>query len=722
MNAGIFARDAGCVSARAAWTRWCPLVALALVNLATFFPHYVGHMTFPWDFLGGYHAHTFGWYRAGSLLSPPAWLPWSDMGFPAFLAIQSGAWYLPLGFIDAIGLDYSVRVATSVQCLHVLAGAAGAYFLCRRHGFCTWTAFIGALAYHFTAAFYSGQQFVDIVRAAAILPWLWVSFHPDVLGKSRLAPVLATLLLWQFLVAAYPGNVVSTAYSSVVVCLVGLVAIKTRQARIQYVLLLGSVVVAATMMAMIKWYPVISQRSQLDYEAGRQAILHWRLLATLVLPYDAGFFPGDLSMRSLWLPLSLLLGIMFARLRTSAELLGTGLVALTLVMAMIVPQFGPLQHLIPGAQVSRFLVSDWRPVFQLGLILLALSGWTRLLAGEHGGTSVLARTCALAVVLFMVGDGMRRLGYPEAGLRMSLVGLIATTLLGVGVAFLVRRGRGYGVRYGTAVIALVALLMAGEAAVYQFGQPATWRAPWSQTNEILAYSDTLGELASGPTNVAGERRPGRYALGRSPDEALPQRRSLAYNRCWYSGTYCVLGYNNLKMSAPHQRFAAALSDRGGEDLFAFARRPQQLLILPLGDGGAVRGLTAENMQSAAIGPLADAASVEFLEYSPGKVVYRIEIPEPVLVVENEIWWSGWTVRYCDQAACSETRPAGRTPQELRSWPLEQGTWQVVLEYRNPDSRIGYLLFLAGLLLCVLLPWMVSRICPVRDSSRSAPLP
>lgn len=690
---------------------WLALAALAVVNLATFFPHYLGSMTFPWDFLAGYHAHTFGWYRAGSILSPPAWLPWSDLGFPAFLAVQAGAWYLPLAAVDAAGLDYTIHVATVVQCLHVLAGAVGALFLFRRLGFRLWTAFMGALAYHFTAAFFSGQQFVDIVRAAALLPWLWLSFDPRFLAKSFVSPVLASLLLWQFLVAAYPGNIVSTAYASIVFCLAALFAMKTRQARVRYLLLLGSVVIAATMMAMIKWYPVIAERSQLDYEAGRQSILHWKLLATLLVPYDVAFFPGDLAMRSLWLPLSLLLGVAFAKLRTHAEWLGAGLVTLTLAVAMITPQIGLVHDLIPGARVSRFLVSDWRPIFQLGLILLALSGWTRLLARQYHFGPVLVRSCAMAVVLVVAGFGLHELGYPASRLRLPFATILVVALLGIGVALLQRHRRGQGVNGRTSVVAVVCLLMAGEAVVHQFGQPLTWRAPWSQTSEVLAYGNTLDQLRGPPAALESGRRPRRFALGTTVEDALHSRRSLAYNRCWYAESYCVLGYNNLKMSVPHQRFADSLVASGGEDLFAFVRRAQQLLLLPPGDADHVDGLTAENIEAGAIGSIQAGTRVDFVEYLPGKVVYSIAVPEPALVVENEIWWSGWTVSYCNSRGCSKPTPTRPTSQQLRSWPLEQGTWQVVLEYRNADSRIGYLLFLAGVLLALLLPWIVSRLSP-----------
>ena len=699
---------------KTAFAKSLPIIALGLVNLLTFLPHYLGRMTFPWDFLAGYHAHSYAWYKYGSVLSPPAWFPWSDMGFPAFLAIQSGAWYLPLVILDTLGVDYTIHVATSFQALHVFAGAVGAYFLFRRYGFCAWIAFLGALAYHFTAAFYSGQQFVDIVRAAALLPWLWLSFHPDFIRKSWISPVLTSLILWQFLVAAYPGNIVSTAYGSVVVCLVAVAGISGYRGRMLYLSLIGSSVVAALMMAMIKWYPIIAERSQLDYGVASQSVLEWKLLATIFLPYDVDLFPGDVSMRSLWLPLLMLLGASFARLRTSAERVGAGLVGLTLFMSMIVPALPFLMDVLPGVRTSRFLVSDWRPILQLGLIFLALSGWVRVLAAEYSQVAVLVRSAAVGTFSILLVYGAETLGYPASGLLRPLATIAAMLIVGAGVGYLVQDEAGLA-RTRKWVIALICLSVAGEAALHQFGQPRTWREPWSQATEVLTYGGTVEGLAG--NQIAGSdvlRRPGRYAFGATPGDALRDRRSLAYNRCWYSSTYCVLGYNNLKMSAPHKRFASALAEEGSEELLAFARRPQQLLVLPLDGSDRVRGLTGDNIESNAIGENLEGVSVDFLEYSPSRVIYRIETPRPILIVENEIWWSGWNVSYCDETGCSKPTASRQSPQGLRSWTLEKGTWEVVLEYRNAHGSTGYRLFFLGLVLSILLPLFVLRILGRED--------
>ncbi len=106
-----------------------------------------------------------------------------EMGFPSFLALQSGAWYAPLALLDAVGVVYTIHVATVVQVLHVLAGALGVYALLRQSGCSRGVALLGGVAFHFGAAFYSNQQHVDIVRAAALFPWLLYVLRPDFLAK-----------------------------------------------------------------------------------------------------------------------------------------------------------------------------------------------------------------------------------------------------------------------------------------------------------------------------------------------------------------------------------------------------------------------------------------------------------------------------------------------------------------------------------------------------------
>jgi len=149
---------------------WGATLFLIMIHVTMFSFHFAGEYIFPWDFVGGYHAHAVAWYADGSFFSPPKWLPWGDAGFPAYWALQSGAFYLPLQVLDWVNIDYSLVNAVRFQSLHVLLGAFGVLVLLRAMGFSVGWALLGAAGYHFSVGFYSNQQHVDIVRAMAILP------------------------------------------------------------------------------------------------------------------------------------------------------------------------------------------------------------------------------------------------------------------------------------------------------------------------------------------------------------------------------------------------------------------------------------------------------------------------------------------------------------------------------------------------------------------------
>jgi hypothetical protein len=64
----------------------------------------------------------------------PQWIPFQFMGYPLPMNLQSGLYYPPFWIFPAIGAGYSLHRAVVLQCLHVGAGALGAYALLRRAG------------------------------------------------------------------------------------------------------------------------------------------------------------------------------------------------------------------------------------------------------------------------------------------------------------------------------------------------------------------------------------------------------------------------------------------------------------------------------------------------------------------------------------------------------------------------------------------------------------
>ena len=108
-----------------------------------------------------------------------------------------------------------------------------------------------------------------------------------------------------------------------------------------------------------------------------------------------------------------------------------------------------------------------------------------------------------------------------------------------------RHGGIPGHRY---VVSALCLLVAADATYYHFAQARAWRVPSTLQMEVLAYGSGLA--ASGQGDVSRLRRPERFLLGTSPEEALGDARNLAYNRCWYTGTFCVLGYTTSNCPPP----------------------------------------------------------------------------------------------------------------------------------------------------------------------------
>lgn len=685
---------------RAALPAVLGFVVLWIVNFETFRKHYQGKTTFPWDFLGGYHAQAFGWYDMGSLVSPPSWLPWTDMGFPAFLAIQSGGWYLPLALLHALGIVYSVHAATMVQVFHVLLGAMGAFMLARRLGACLLVALIAGLAYHFQAAFFSNQQHVDIVRASAWFPWLLFVLHPQTYARGWLGSLLSAFVLSQLLISGYPGAIVAFAYASAIWVLMFMGAEEGRHDRQRYGLLVTTSVAGGILMAMPKWMPfLLNGSADITLDAFAVSPVDPATLLTMLLPHSSPALLGDPTMRSLWLPLVALWGIVFAPLRDRVVQTGISLLVLGLVFCYLVPRAPLFAQWLPGISLSRFPLADWRPVIALGILIPALAGWQEFFTRQWSTGQVSVRTIIALALCLAVAIYAIHFGFEASSLTLALGFTAAIAVITVvGHAYWVVRANVTWPQ--TSALLLLTLATALHGYWYQRAQPDTWRPTWNKAAEIQSFGGRFKDfMKARHSETTIIRRPARMLIGNDPESVLRQHNSSHYNQCYYMHTYCVFGYDNLKMSAPHRILLAAVSAPGGESLLRFIARPQQLLMLEEGQGGdEVPDLSASKEDAPAVGDV-DGASVDFIDYGPGYTTYRISAPRRLRVVENEIGWHGWQMSRCDdRGTCTAPMPVAMTSQGLRTWKVPAGNWKLILRFVGPSNVPGYICLFAGILL------------------------
>lgn len=689
-------------------------------NVLIFYSHYTGELTFPWDFVGGYHAQAFSWYADGSFFHPPNWFPWGDLGFPAYWALQSGAFYFPLALLDALNQPYTIEAATILQVLHVLAGALGMYVLLRRLHFSPALSLIGGLAFHFSSSFYSNAQHVDIIRASAFLPWLMWSLHPAVILRSYVRPIIATLLVFQFLISAYPGSIVSSAYTLATFIIAYALPSITRERALHLMVVFTLVGASAIGMAMLKWLPPLAEGDWVSSNNALRMPLDLPLLLTIFLPYDKSFLPNDLTMRSLWLPSALLMGAIFLSHLSYTSKVALGLIALALLSSMSPALIGaPLP--LPGFNISRFPLSDWRPTLHIGLILLACDGW-RSITSDHSLKSLAQRLAFAGLAFLLICWLGTRQGYSLADFRLSIMVTAAAAMMAmvfvVANRFLPRK------RAAASTLMLVGLgaLILCDGYTFHHSERRSWQMGWNANVEKQLYDYRLSRVRRDDRSpLRLKRRPERYIVGEEHENIVQLQNSVAYNKCFYAPLFCALGYNNLRLSLPHANYRQAVTNAvTGSQLLAFVKQPQKLFVFSA-DAPFDLGQVAPNPGFQEIESLVPGVEGAVTGYGSGWARYRLSTPRDVHVVENEIWTKGWSLRLCRNGQCLPLREIEHTPEYLRMWTVPAGAWDVEVFFQIRSERYAWYLFYLGILLALsagVFSGMYVRITATKPCNRS----
>lgn len=676
------------------------IAVLVAINAVAFYSHYMGIMTFPWDFLGGYHAHAYGWFaNSTSFFDPPRWFPWGDMGFPAFFALQSGSWYLPLVILDFLGITYDIVTATRLQGLHVLFGAIGIVAFLRLYGMSWSVTLIGAICYHFSATFYSNQQHVDIIRGAAWIPFVLTAMSPRFLAISHFTPAISAIVLFQFFVSSYPGLIISTAYATLLV--VGFTYFQERSLlQLRTVARATMALSAGILMAGLKFLPLVLHGdivlpAQTDFAAFRP-----EFIPTFFLPYDVAFLAGDVTMRSLWLPSVALLSIVFLRRFTGIAVMGLSLTVIAVLLGGIIPTTSPNLDALLGFNTSRFPLSDWRPVLHLGIICLAAESLQQVLKAAWPLQPFILRLVTFFCVVLVSLWTYTIYGYGGPHSWGVILFLVPAVIILAILNGLNQESRQRGLRY-TCLIGLM-FLATLNGLVFHMDEARPWRHPWSPEIEKQIFGGPI-HFYKEDIHAELSRRDERFVVGEEIGDILVQANSFLYNRNWYEKTFGLFGYNNLRLSMPHVGLRAALKDEtSGPALLAFIRNPQQLVILPEEAVFEVSHLSTQYEWPMI--SFVEGVEAEIVQYSPDLLRYRITTPVTIRVVENEIWASSWRLRLSNDRGYQYVK-VEHTPEFLRTWIIPPGYWEISLKFGEEVYFEAWIAFLGGLSLALLSPWL-----------------
>lgn len=699
-------------------TRWLhELVSVAgvvvVLEIVVFHEYFTGRSIPPWDFLGGYNTEAFAWWRDGSFFHPTQWTPYMWGGFPAAAELQNSSWYLPVGATSAL-TSFDLHASAVLSALHVGFGAVGMYLLGRRWGFARPAAFLGLTLWFFVSGYYAHAEHLDIMRGYAWMPWVLLIVSPVWPWTRWWAPPLAGLLLWQALLAMYPGALVASVY--VLAVWVGLVQVLLRPRLREYLLPLGAAVLLAGSMTLLRFLPFALIRGVGSPTSGDSSVFSWTLLGTLFYPYSDGAIPNDITMRSFFLPVVAFALLGMATWRAPiARIAGASCVTAILLGFPIFPWSASLGRL-PGMNLSRFRMDDFKVLLLAGMCVLAMTGAARIIEGVRtpAGRAPFRETMTkwhfaylAALVTFAAIIGARGpFVWDEWLAQWSLI--VAAVVLTVLACRLPRQPAG-----GAVVLLALISVCSGFLAITTTSVP--WRGDRMTQEQIFgAPIDDLIKRRS----VGGEddkQRPPRVDPGPkvTPSDTIDPK----WGGVIYAGRLSLLGYVNLRGSRTFDTVNNQLLDPSiSARVRGFWVAPGIGLALADGELPSTRE-TARCIQDHECG---QGAVVTPVDYSPATpLVYDVKASRPNTTLSfNEAYYPGWQAEVCGSAGgCVLTAVRAGTAGELRL-DVPKGRSTVTLRYETPGLATAWFAFAGGVLGLLIWP-IVGSTLRRRESLRLA---
>ena len=664
--------------------RVAPFFVLVLVNVAFFGGHYRGDFVFPWDFLNGYHAMAYAAAADGGVMTPELWSPYGSMGFPTHLAPQNSAFYPPLEALRLVDLRYTLGVAVWMQCIHVLLGAVGLFLLLRRNGLTPLAAVTGGILFQLSVGFFSNAQHVDIIRGYSLLPWVFLAISANVLTSVPRAG-LSAWVLFGFVTGAYPGVIIASAYGCLVFFaseLLGLANARDRRRYLGMGMLAG---VLALMLSAVKFLPLLGLRDELFHYWPWQGVPLKNFL-TLLFRFDVQVLPGDITMRSLYLPATAL-----ALIGLSAKLDRLWLTGLALSLTMMLFTIDesatrrPLLGL-PGLRVSRFHISDFRALLHLGIIFMACSSLHRLIQARLSWRQLGVRAALLAFALVGAAWGALSYGYTARDVQSELMTATASLLVGLGAGRFLSPRTPRLLR-GTA-IAFLWLATGVGAYVYSMHAPQTWR--FGDYHHRLAARASVSIDQTRPRQTAWAYRPARIGLVHMQGS----------NRGYYTQEFSQTGQDNADRLHRNTNAQKLLREDSTTGVARFlTSRSRALLVDDLGTE-TIEALLVE-CESHSFCPDTPENSARMLNFGISSARYRIDSDGTRWLVENELFFPGWRSRLCNGMDCREGPAAAQTSISLRAWSLPAGRYELETYYEPPYWSLARGLFWAATAFSVL---------------------
>lgn len=681
------------------------VLTLLVLEVLTYWSYFVGLTVVNGDVNAHYMSDAYYWWNNGGILRPPEWIPYAWMGRPAGSNLQDGSYVLVQGLANAVA-PWSPTVSAVTAALMTAFGALGMYLLVKRLFNNHAAALLAMVGQFYAPSLFAQAQFLDMQRGAAFLPWLLLLASPLWFWDRRWGLPVGALLLWQIGVGIYPGQIIGAVVCVGAWMLVWVV--RGWRTAWGWVWRLGMVGVVAASLAVVKLAPALQGGTgQRDWEPQR-LLLSPSILASIFFPYDNPAMPWDIAVRPFFIVVPILILVLLAPWRSStmAPVMALGLSAATLILMV---QFAP-QALssVPGMDLSRFQISDFRVFLVAAVLLGGAAGMRRLMRGEVtraraivASGVVLASAALLSLTLVWSGGVLRILG-----LLLPFVVIVAAASVIVWASG--RRASEHLSRAGLSL--MIVAVVSGLGFAYTVTSP--WASPKERVERAhygAEFSDVLSERDCVPS---GNRRPERTRPSTAPANYWHDNTALV---AAYDCSLAVSGYVNIPGNPVLRDQAQAFIGDDSVDLLRFFTAPGAMS--PRASQSAAPPLDLSD--ACLLDGVCEGLSYKPVAYDPnGRFEYEVHAEKPTEVLLNESFYDGWEGEYCDtQGSCMTVNVRSGHAHAL-SVSVPEGSGLLSLEYHVPHLRQLRLLFVGALFSTLLLLLITPRSLAVARGSRS----
>ena len=720
------------------WTLIFVLV-LTIQNLVIFWPHYFSNVGFPWDFPMSYYPWVAFWTAAVEKGIFPSWVPFQSMGYPFVLQLQAALFYPPFWVFPLFNIPHTLQASVAVQCLHILAGSIGMFLLLRLLVEDKRLALLSAVIFQFFGGFYGNAQHSDIIRSFALTPWALYCFTFPVeagvfstrLGQQSAAflekiqgwlrsvfrcpylPMRAyfiPLVIFFLATGGYPGNLVAIFFILAVYVAAQLIQTYLNNRSISQVFSVGLILTLLTFlgvsMSVIQLGPSWIFRNEFSRLSNFDALDKLEIW----IPQLPGLFlssktlPGEITETSTYITLPALIFASFILTKTIRKhwpIAVIGLVSLLMIGGNSSFFYRGMTKLFLPLALSRFPTSDYRALLAIPLIIFAVLGLRDLFQNRWGMDSLLVRT-GFIVFWFFQGLYMaywenplvERLGTNDFGYALfawtglhawhnHVLSAVAVFFVTLGLLLLLSQVQ----RRITmaALILLAGLIFLDGARVIT--DMDTWRGP-------RVYEDYYGRKI--PLFVNGQFSP-RQIFTHLP-VSRPERIEVGHHH-WFSwrgyidGSYQMQDYKACPTSSCNQIQA-------NEIYWEYMLKEWRPIVLVDGwkaDESNKITVSDDLISQAASSTAGNNTGVEQTFYGLDKITYTVDLDQPVLMIENETYFPGWTAKL-GSGAGGEQITAFAVNNAFRAWQLPAGRYEMEAAFHFPYFRTMVYISLASALL------------------------